>query len=108
MAQSQYFLGAWELVLRAGKLMLKSIHPWWLSAIGGQPSAEGAVPALKDVVLPLRNLSAYLHAMEDWSVSQLGAQASKLTARQIDIFLAFGGRILEAEQEEVLPLHRYW
>ena len=73
-----------------------------------KPSAEGAVPALKDVVLQLRNLSAYLHAMEDRSVSQLGAQASKLTARQIDIFLAFGGRILEAEQEEVLPLQRYW
>ena len=51
-----------------------------------KPSAEGAVPALKDVVMPLRNLSAYLHAMEDRSVSQLGAQASKLTARQIDIF----------------------
>ena len=46
--------------------------------------------------------------MEDRSVSQRGAQASKLTARQIDIFLAFGGRILEAEQEKVLPWHRYW
>ena len=66
------------------------------------------MPALKDVVLRLRNLSAYLHAMEDRSVSQRGAQASKLTARQIDIFLAFGGRILEAEQEKVLPWHRYW
>ena len=65
------------------------------------------MPALKDVVLPLRNLSAYPHAMEDWSFPQLDAQASKLTARQIDIFLTFGGRILEAEQEEVLPLHRY-
>ena len=65
------------------------------------------MPALKDVVLPLRNLLAYPHAMEDRSVPQLDAQASKLTARQIDIFLAFGGRILEAEQEEVLPLHRY-
>ncbi|MDG1240576.1 hypothetical protein [Planktomarina sp.] len=65
------------------------------------------MPALKDVVLPLRNLSAYPHAMEDRSVPQLDAQASKLTARQIDIFLTFGGRILEAEQEEVLPLHRY-
>ena len=73
-----------------------------------KPSAEGAVPALKDVVLPLRNLSAYLRAMEDRSVSQRGAQASKLTARQIDIFLAFGGRILEAEQEKVPPWHRYW
>jgi hypothetical protein len=32
-----------------------------------------------------------------------------MTERQIDEFLlAFGGRILEAEQEEVLPLHRYW
>ena len=62
---------------------------------------------LKDVVLPLRGLSAYPHAMEDRSVPQLDAQASKLTARQIDIFLTFGGRILEAEQEEVLPLHRY-
>ena len=65
------------------------------------------MPALKDVVLPLRNFSAYPHAMEDRSVPQLDAQASKLTARQIDIFLTFGGRILEAEQEEVLPLHRY-
>ena len=46
--------------------------------------------------------------MEDRSVSQRGAQASKLTARQIDIFLAFGGRILEAEQEKVPPWHRYW
>ena len=73
-----------------------------------KPSAKGAEPALRDVVLPLRNLSAYLHAMEDRSVPQLGAQASKLTARQIDIFLAFGGRILEAEQEKVPPWHRYW
>ena len=73
-----------------------------------KPSAEGAVPALKDVVLPLRNLSVYLRAMEDRSVSQRGAQASELTARQIDIFLAFGGRILEVEQEKVLPWHRYW
>ena len=74
-----------------------------------KPSAEGAVPALEDFVLPLRNLSAYLHAMGDRAVPQLGAQASKMTARRIDEFLlAFGGRILEAEQEEVLPLHRYW
>ena len=74
-----------------------------------KPSAEGAVPALEDVVLPLRNLSAYLHAMGDRAVPQLGAQASKMTARRIDEFLlAFGGRILEVEQEEVLPLHRYW
>jgi hypothetical protein len=64
---------------------------------------------LEDVVLPLHNLSAYLHALGDRAVSQLGAQASKITARRIDEFLlAFGGRILEAEQEEVLPLHRYW
>jgi hypothetical protein len=64
---------------------------------------------LEDVVLPLRNLSAYLHAMGDRVVPQLGAQASKMTARQIDEFLlVFGGRILEAEQEELLPLHRYW
>ena len=74
-----------------------------------KPCGEGAVPALEYIVLPLRNLSAYLHAMEDWAVPQLGAQASKMTARQIDGFLlAFGGRILEAEQENVLPLHRYW
>ena len=47
--------------------------------------------------------------MGDRAVPQLGAQASKMTARQIDEFLlAFGGRILEAEPEEVLPLHRYW
>ena len=74
-----------------------------------KPNPEGAVPVLEDVVLPLRNLSAYLHAMGDRAVPQLGAQASKMTARQIDEFLlAFGGRILEAEQEELLPLHRYW
>ena len=74
-----------------------------------KPSAEGAVPALEDVVLPLHNLSAYLHALGDRAVSQLGAQDSKITASRIDEFLlAFGGRILEAEQEEVLPLHRYW
>ena len=47
--------------------------------------------------------------MGDRAVPQLGAQASKMTARQIDEFLlTFGGRILEAEQEELLPLHRYW
>lgn len=74
-----------------------------------KPNSEGAVPVLEDVVLPLRNLSAYLHAMGDRAVPQLGAQASKMTVRQIDEFLlAFGGRILEAEQEELLPLHRYW
>ena len=74
-----------------------------------KPNAESAAAALEDVVLPLRNLSAYLHAMGDRAVPQLGAQASKTTARQIDEFLlAFGGRILEAEPEEVLPLHRYW
>ena len=74
-----------------------------------KPNPDGAVPGLKDVVLPLRNLSAYLHAMGDRAVPQLGAQASKMTVRQIDEFLlAFGGRILEAEQEELLPLHRYW
>lgn len=67
------------------------------------------MPALKDVVLQLRNLSAYLYAMGDRAVPQLSAQVSKMTARQMDEFiLAFGGRILEAEQEEVLPLHRYW
>ena len=74
-----------------------------------KPNPDGAVPVLEDVFLPLRNLSAYLHAMGDRAVPQLGAQASKMTARQIDEFLlAFGGRILEAEQEELLPLHRYW
>jgi hypothetical protein len=47
--------------------------------------------------------------MGDRAVPQLSAQASKMTARQIDEFLlAFGGRIFEAEQEELLPLHRYW
>ena len=74
-----------------------------------KPNPDGAVPVLEDVFLPLRNLSAYLHAMGDRAVPQLGAQASKMTVRQIDEFLlAFGGRILEAEQEELLPLHRYW
>ena len=77
--------------------------------LAAKPNPEGAVPVLEDVVLPLRNLSTYLHAMRDQAVPQLGAQASKMTARQIDEFLlAFGGRILEAEQEELLPLHRYW
>ena len=67
------------------------------------------MPALEDIVLPLGNLAAYLNAMGDRAVPSLGAQASKMTERQIDKFLlAFGGRILEAEQEEVLPLHRYW
>ena len=57
-----------------------------------KPSAEGAVPVLEDVVLPLHNLSAYLYALGDRAVSQLGAQASKITARRIDEFLlAFGG-----------------
>ena len=74
-----------------------------------KPKPEGAVPVLEDIVLPLRDLSAYLHAMRDRAVPQLGAQASKMTARQINEFLlAFGGRILEAEQEELLPLYRYW
>jgi hypothetical protein len=74
-----------------------------------KPKPEGAVLVLEDIVLPLRNLSAYQHAMGDRAVPQLSAQASKMTARQIDEFLlAFGGRIFEAEQEELLPLHRYW
>jgi hypothetical protein len=55
---------------------------WWPN-----PTQTGAVPVLEDVVLPLRNLSAYLHAMGDRAVPQLGAQASKMTARQIDEFL---------------------
>ena len=51
-----------------------------------KPNPEGAVPVLENVVLPLRNLSAYLHATGDRAVPQLGAQASKMTARQIDGF----------------------
>jgi hypothetical protein len=26
----------------------------------------------------------------------------------MNFYWPFGGRILEAEQEELLPLHRYW
>ena len=54
------------------------------AVISRQNNPEGAVLVLEDVVLPLRNLTAYLHAMVDRAVPQLGAQASKMTARQID------------------------
>jgi len=88
--------------------MLKSIQPWWFPVIGGQ-TQRGGCSASFERCCPAITQPFGLSPRDGGLVRfQLGAQASKLTARQIDIFLAFGGRILEAEQEEVLPLQRYW
>ena len=79
------------------------------SAVGGQTERGGRSASVGRCCFAIVHLSAYLHVLGDLAVPQLGAQASKMTARRIDEFLlAFGGRILEVEQEEVLPLHRYW
>jgi hypothetical protein len=70
--------------------------------------AEVAVPALQDVVLSLRNLCAYLHAIGDSSNRAPGTRALELTVRRIDEFLLiYSGRIMDHGQVDVMPMQNY-
>ena len=67
--------------------------------------AEAVVPALQDVVLPLRNLSAYLHPIGDSSNRTPGTQALELTVRRIDEFLLiYSGRIMDHGESDVMTM----
>ena len=70
--------------------------------------AEAVVPALQDVVLPLRNLCVYLRAIANNSNRTPGTKAMELTLRRIDEFLLiYSGRIMDHGQVDVMPMQNY-
>ncbi len=62
-----------------------------------KPVVEKTGSTIEDVFLPLTNLSAYLHAMEDQTGSDGPGQAVSQTADRIDEFLLiYGNRLQDA------------